>query len=248
LSLEDCLKRSFCQKQRVPDREGVTLVELLLSLALFVLVAGSLFSVFSSGMHISQRSEEVGRAYQEVHLFLDVLTVDLENMVSFSDPSAFSGRLFQGSGNGLSFYIATPDGLKYVRYAFSMMAKDWIHTTRIGRREKKNTAVDLSQQESAAFSLLVREERIVGQAAAKDPSRTEGEEILSSLLRQEDVRFYYGYRDVSTGMILWTSSWDRPDLPVGVRVEMQLKMSEGKDDVVPLRRDILVPVGAWGPA
>ncbi len=69
------------------NNHAFTLIELLLGLSIFALIALSVYSVFWGGMRMTRKAKHLNPIYREMRLALDLLSVELENMV----PYDFSG-------------------------------------------------------------------------------------------------------------------------------------------------------------
>ena len=76
---------------------GFTLVELLLAMTLFSIIAVTIYSTFRSGITAWRKVEEVSSTYKDLRLVLDRISVELRNS---QDMGIFD---FEGTGDKLTF-------------------------------------------------------------------------------------------------------------------------------------------------
>src|SRR5262250_295195 len=83
-----------------PQR-GFTLVELLVALGIFLLIAGAAFTLLSNSQQRYQTESQVLTSFQEARLGLDQMVRDI-NDAGFPPPS----YLASGNGGNLNDYLA----------------------------------------------------------------------------------------------------------------------------------------------
>ncbi len=100
-----------------------TLVELLLALIIFSIVALSLYGMFTNGIKVEAKAKYIHETYQEAYMAFDLLERELSNAIKydfsgFSDPySKYSTQTaFIGQSNKLTFLLPTAQGIDRVHY------------------------------------------------------------------------------------------------------------------------------------
>ncbi|VAW18015.1 hypothetical protein MNBD_BACTEROID05-139, partial [hydrothermal vent metagenome] len=136
--------------------KAFTLIELLLGLSIFSLIALTVFSVFSSGVRLSHRSELSNKVYREITWSLDLLSLELENMIGFDFSNADSQKqAFRGGEDKIEFIVMTEGGMKRVKYYLKDPQEDQIYATLVGKTYKANQRVDLRKKELEKISYFV---------------------------------------------------------------------------------------------
>lgn len=91
---------------------GFTLVELLISLSIFSVIALSLYSVFTTGMFSYRRIKENLSVYQTARKIFNRISSDLKNSFAFSTEEA----KFQGKDNEMTFLTLVSGSFSSVYY------------------------------------------------------------------------------------------------------------------------------------
>ena len=116
-----------------------TLIELLLGLSIFSVVSLCLYASFSTGIHLSRRSEKNNKIYREIRWALEQMSLDLENAVFYDFSNSYPGKLsFIGEDEKISFLLPSDEGLKVVSYYHMKPSESKIHQTLIGKTYSKN--------------------------------------------------------------------------------------------------------------
>src|SRR3989338_7576018 len=63
---------------------GFTIIELLIALSIFAVIAVTLYSTFFAGISVWKRSEDKSGTYQDIRVVFDDIARDLKNMVYFT--------------------------------------------------------------------------------------------------------------------------------------------------------------------
>ena len=140
--------------------ESFSLIEMLVGLGIFSVIALSLYSTFSSGFQIDRRSEDINGVYREARLAFDMIAQDLERAVwydfSNSDPQKKS---FLGDKDKISFIVPAGSGLKTVSYFLQALDFGSVYMTLVGNRSVGNTPTTFVSQEKIELASFVREEK-----------------------------------------------------------------------------------------
>ncbi len=219
--------------------QGLTLVELLLGLSIFSVMAVSLYLVFQNGIMISRRAQRYSVLDGEMFFSMELMARDLENMVSYTDRAAGQGSL-KGNGEEISMIVAERSGLKEVRYflappeksVMGVLLEDGRRNPEIGTRPRP--------------MLLVRE--VSDFPCQKRPCKddTTVQEIISAHVAQGGLKFMYasaGADDSGDGL-RWEPQWDLPPAPLGVELLVDF-FDPGDGMVYTMRKKVLVPSGIF---
>lgn len=94
------------------EGRGFTLIELLISLAIFSVIAVSLYSVFNTGLFSYRRIRESLSVYQTARKVFNRINLDLKNCFAFCDDEA----KFQGKDNEIAFLTLVAGSFSSVSY------------------------------------------------------------------------------------------------------------------------------------
>ncbi|MBI3011075.1 MAG: hypothetical protein HYY58_01090 [Candidatus Omnitrophica bacterium] len=169
---------------------GLTLVELLVTLALLAAVIGTVAATFAGGVRVWERLEARGTRDQWVQVALEQLRHDLHNL------RAFEPIGFEGSYDEFAFPALVPvdvegapshDEVGRLGYFF-----DQIHQRLCRSRHSYRT---------------LRGHRV------KDACDT----VLAEVDR---LRVRYGALDPDTNVLTWSESWSSAEIPLAVKIEV----------------------------
>lgn len=174
-------------------QQGFTLIELVVGLAIYAVIALAVYSAFASGVGAWRKAREFSSTYQTARVVLDDLARELTNAVTLSRAD------FVGEPQRLSFLT-----VRRHREPAGHPADPGI--TRVTYEVRRDRA-------AAASSLVRMEASDVG-----GPREEETELVVSPI---SGLEFLYTYRD-DTGQILpWSDGWRvRDALPLGVKVTL----------------------------
>ncbi len=224
--------------------KAFTLIELLLGLTIFSMIALIIYGTFSGGLLINERSEGQGEVTRESKISLELMAKELENMVPYDfSVSSAEETAFKGEENKISFIVPTDNGLKRISYYLLSPEQRQIKTTVMGKTYKKNVSVITKQEETSRLKYLVREEADF--KSSGNSSQDTQIEILATHVTEDGLRFSYAYiEDETSQEITWKNEWKLQDIPLSVRIEINfLKSSKGDLRVV---KDVLIPSGYFG--
>jgi prepilin-type N-terminal cleavage/methylation domain-containing protein len=172
-------------------QQGFTLIELMVSLTIFSVVALAIYSAFASGVGAWRSAREFSSTYQTARLVLDDMARELTNALTLS------GSDFVGEAQRLSFLTVRrppdvngrPADLRITRVTYEV------------RRDRA----------SATYSLA----RVEATPADGSPGE-ETELVVSPISRLE---FLYTHKDDRGQIVPWKDAWQVSDaLPLGVKI------------------------------
>ncbi len=228
---------------------GFTLIEILLGLTIFSIIAASLYGTFSSGIQLSRRSDDTNRIYREAMLIFDRLSSDLQNMQYYSFDNSYPQlAAFSGESDKITLIIATDKGLKSVSYFLRDPQNDFVYKTIVAKRASRPQAIIVNYEEKDSRELLVREEKSFVDFLQQSPESSQDREIFSSRIQEGSLKFSYVYlkKQGETTEVVWQDTWSSHYLPSGVRVTLTFTNSEKSKGPVTLTRDIFAPAGFLG--
>ncbi|MBM3251331.1 MAG: prepilin-type N-terminal cleavage/methylation domain-containing protein, partial [Candidatus Omnitrophica bacterium] len=152
--------------------KGFTLIEILIVLTIFSVVALSLYSTFFSGTSVWRRSEDLNRIYQEARWSLDTIANELRNAVILDYSNIYPDFVvFEGGSDKISFLGITDDGIKKISYFL----------------ENENSGHVLKRREIAFIDSLL------GLESEKST------EVFSDLACEGGLKFSYAYGSNDSG-------------------------------------------------
>ncbi|HQP11615.1 MAG TPA: hypothetical protein PK470_02525 [Candidatus Omnitrophota bacterium] len=245
----------FARPGRELQRQGrrrVTFLEILLALSLVSILAGSLYATYAAGLQIHKRAQKLEQWSRSAFWSFDAMARDLENMLPYHSPAESAEALddfFEGTSSGLKLLCAGEDGLIEVRYFLQEPDYGTVHKVIVGGRTAHvSTPVTIETNADGRVQCLVREERPFpsGGGEAVLPLG-EGLEILNRYVLKDSLKFFFAEtsRGAASDEVLWEPSWEKPDFPSLVRIEMTLVNPQDLEETVTLRRDVFIPAGAW---
>ncbi len=227
--------------------KAFTLIELLLGLSIFSLIALTVFSVFSSGVRLSHRSELSNKVYREITWSLDLLSLELENMIGFDFSSGDSQKqAFKGGENKIEFIVMTKSGMKRVKYYLKDPQEDSIYATLVGKTYKTNQNVDLRKKELEKVSYFVREEKDFINFLSEDIEGGETFEVLAMNVKKNSLKFLFGYENGENKKdYRFENKWDLQYLPQQVQIKL-IVFPNQNEEKVQIIRNIYIPHGTKG--
>lgn len=212
----------FRKKEKI--LRGFTLVELLIAVSIFSIIAICLYTTFSSGIHLWRRQETGFRYGHGVRLALDMVAKDLKNVIPYSHESPEEVPVpgteqempvFTGESDTVSFMTLISGDIAKVSYFFER---------------------DLEQGGVLKRTRVFQEEGF--------QEEHQKEDILVADL--DKVAFEYAYRtEEEDAQPNWLESWeDGSVVPQGVRIT--LEFSGDGDEGKILKKTVFIPAGALG--
>jgi len=206
-------------KSKVKNK-GFTLIELIIAMLIFSIVAVAIYSTFSTGLIAWRKGEESSRSYQNARLILNKMALELRNAFFYSNIK------FVGKANELYFATFLPFSsvpgidhqLQLYRVAYHL---DNNHS--LQRQEESLPEVFQGKEEKAQeFSSSVRE--------------------LSFAYGYE----YYG-EGKKEPQFIWKDEWtDKEAVPSLVRITLTLEGNSGTPEGITFVRTVYLPTGIIG--
>ena len=225
-------------------RKGFTLVEVLLGISIFSIIALTAYSVFSAGIRLNKGSQKQGQVLREIRWMLDLMQSEFENMLFYDYSSSYENKTaLSGSNNRISFVKGSSTGLKVVKYYLVPAEASNIHQVIKGNTYSKNVDILLENEVDRDSYCLIREESGFVEELAGNSSESEFEIILKNI-KENGVRFFYGYlKEKLSDEIVWEESWNKNYIASMIRVEVALATDKDEAKGVVLTKDIFIPTG-----
>ena len=225
--------------------QAFTLIELLLGLAIFSIIALCVYSTFAGGIQLNLRSEQQNEIYREARWSQWLLVKDLENAVPYDFSMSYPDKFaFHGEKNEITLVLSAEDGLRVVRYYLMEPQRDEIHKVVVGETHAKNVAVVTERREALPEYYLMREEKpLIAYLRGASDANTE-REIIGTHIKENGLRFSYGYSFLEQPEdYIWQNQWRYNKIPSHVRLEMDFLPAQPDQEAITLTRDIFIPHG-----
>ena len=178
--------------------QGFTLIEILVSLSIFSIIALAVYASFAGGIGAWKKAQEFSSVYQTSRLLLQDMARELKNTVPIT------GIQFEGGPGKISFVTATQN-------PFSKLDAP-ITSHGLSR-------VSYELRRGRSYSQL-------GLYRRKNPDlKTPGEaqRIVDSI---EKMEFHYTYKTEAGEMQPWSGVWEMTDqIPYGVKIDLTMSGS-----------------------
>jgi prepilin-type N-terminal cleavage/methylation domain-containing protein len=197
---------------------GFTLIEILIAITIFSVVALSLYSTFFSAIAVWRRSEALNRVYQEARWSLEVIANELHNAIVLDYTDRYPDfTAFEGSSDKISFLSLSDSGIKQISYLL----------------ENENSEYSLKRQETAFTDAL------------QNYSKEQLIETFTNLACEGGLKFSYAYSAVdSEDDVVWQDNWqDDQNLPKGIKIELALRNPSSPDAKITFNKTIFIPCG-----
>lgn len=234
---------------KTKQTSAFTVIEMLIALGIFSVIALGLYSVFWNAVQINQRSKILNNIYREARWSTERLVKDLENSVIYNFGSGYpKEKTFASEEDKITFIISGKEGLKVVQYYLDTSNFGNIFKTEVGETVSKMKTVKIGNQNTENTSFLIRQEQSIIDYLQFNPEDNSEKEVLSIHFKNKGLKFWFAYRERNegAGKIVWNEEWNENYPPYGVRTEMTFFTGlKGEEEIV-LTRDIFIPAGDWG--
>lgn len=199
-----------------------TLIELLIALSIFAVVAIALYSAFSAGIAVWRRSSEGRDAYQDVKFIFDDMTKDLKNALYLSKGEE-SIYAFSGTTSEIIFMAledtSSEEGpqKEIVKLAYKY-------------DEGQNELIRLRADISNGFDIEKGER-----------------EVLFSNVEEFELEYCYDSGD-EDNPYLWKDEWLEGDvgIPRGIRITLLGKAGRRGEEMPKFIKTVFIPTGILG--
>ncbi len=174
---------------------GFTLIELMVSLAIFSIISLAVYATFASGIGAWRRARGFSSVYQTARLLLSDIAHELKNAVMIS------GSEFVGAPQKISFLV-----LRQSPYM----------TGRPGNHAITRVTYEVRRASSGYYSLVRLE------ASDIENPKEQGEpELMAGAISNLD--FQYTYKNSEGEIQPWKDLWDVDDaIPLGVKISLMI--------------------------
>ncbi len=230
--------------QKIKNKKGFTILEILLSLCIVGIISATIYSTFWGGIRLSERAQLNGGILRDVRLSFELLKKDLENMVVYDFSNSYPDRFsLTGTESELTCIIPTPQGLKAVHYVLAKRQEGKVHTVVVGERYKKNVTVTEQTTASLKTDFLIREEIPFAEYLSQQGQNIKSE-LISDHVKENGIQFSYGYyADKNASDLSWVNEWKYRDLPAEVKVHLDFVSKDKEAQIVSFAKDIFIPTG-----
>lgn len=226
-------------------QNGFTLIEVLLGISIFSIIAMAVYGTFSGGIRVSHHAGIKNQIYREARWTFDLMARELENMVPYDFSNSYTDRTaFMGSSDEIKFILPTGDGLKVITYA--LLEPEWgsVHQVIIGRTYQKNVDIISDSGAEEEIDFLVRREMDFADYLAGNTDQKE--EIISSHVQRGSLEFQFGYYNQETNERFWEDTWQNNYIPSNILIKINFVSDSDNSEVIKLQRKVLVSSGFWG--
>jgi len=207
----------------VCDKKAFTLIELLIAVSIFAVVAVALYSTFYAGVSIWRRSSEGGDIHQQIKYALDDVTRELRNAVYITSDEE-------------SIYVFSA---RYDEISFVSSEGSYTEGDAMPLRELVKIKYEFDDKEGQLIRMRA------GKPLGFDIEKAEKEVVLGGI---EGFKLNYCH---SSGEkfepYLWEEEWEDGEsrIPRGVRLIMTVRAGESREPIE-LTKTIFIPTGILG--
>lgn len=224
---------------------GFSLIELLLGVSLFSVVALCAYGTFWGGVKLSRYAQDADTASREIRWAFDLISLELENAVFYDFSGSYPQRSsFEGKEDKVTFILAGENGLKAVSYSLAAPEDGAVHKIIVTQRHARNRDVTIRNKRFERAHYLVREEMDFADYLDETFTVSPSVEIIAARIQESGLRFSYGY--AGEDGLIWKDEWPLGLIPQAVRVEMDALPATEQQSPLRLFRDIFIPHGVLG--
>ena len=209
------------------SKHGLTLIELLLAVTIFSIVASIIYSSFRLGIVSWRRTEANLSRYQKIRHALNLFTEDLTNAFMYE------AIPFKGEGKSIEF-------------------AGFIKDIDTKQRTIGRICYNFSTGETAGASgSLIRQQQEYWQIQTEEDEEAEqvsvaGEELLSDVM-DFNINYCYAVLEEETEQLQWSPEWiSEESIPAGVKLELVLKDDAAPEGKRMFAKRVYIPVGEIG--
>jgi prepilin-type N-terminal cleavage/methylation domain-containing protein len=236
------------KNNKILNKKAFTMLELLLGLLIFSIVATTAYMTFATGMRLSHRSEVMNKVYRDARTSLDIIEQELENMLPYDFSVSYPDKqAFLGEENKITFLYSTKGEVKRVSYYLLLGDDSLVTQIHIASRTKKNKEIILNNGVSSRRVLLVREETAFSDYLSNTKKGDVQIEVISTDVAEGGLRFSYGFVEGELGDNLkWDDAWNLSFIPSNIKLEIDFLSRDEDPEKIKLKKSILIPHGFVG--
>ncbi|MBF0384387.1 MAG: prepilin-type N-terminal cleavage/methylation domain-containing protein [Candidatus Omnitrophica bacterium] len=230
------------------NNKSFTMIELLLALSIFAVIASGVYSIFWSGLKLSHRAQLKTSVYKEARLAINLMTRELENMLYYDFGEKYPNKAsFFGTESSISFLTESDEGLKAVSYYLVSPSDGTAHTVIIGDIYKKNVAFEIKDEKLERLNFLVREEKLFVDYLNNAEGQSGSLEVVSANVKEGGLKFSYGYSAGGDNTsIVRKGTWKGKYIPSDVRMEIDFINRLDPKRSMNIKRGVLISTGFLG--
>ncbi|MBF0593564.1 MAG: prepilin-type N-terminal cleavage/methylation domain-containing protein [Candidatus Omnitrophica bacterium] len=228
-------------------KRGFTLIEILLGMGIFSLIALVLAGMLWGGIHLEASVRRMAHGTYEVQKAMRLMARDIENAVAIdlSKMNAMPMSL-TGTKDRLTLLTRGSQGIVQVTYRVGTIDEGVRFVTRIGRHVSSLKELNINGSSMDHGKLLLREEVSFKDLVTGTKSDTAATEVLAAGVYPDDLVFSYGAMEdpnkPGPGLV-FQENWAVTDnkLPAAVRVVFRAR------NVLTLARTVYLPTEYQSP-
>ncbi len=229
-------------------KKAFTLLELLLGLSIFSLVATGVYSTYFVGIRLSERAQSQNMVISEINWSLQALSHELESMTFYNFEKSYEDKqAFLGKDDEVAFLLKKDNELYRVRYYLDSSEYGSVVTTEIGKTYTKNVKVENKDVGQERTYNLMREQTLFRDFLSGGSSGAVQKEIISSHVKSQGLSLSYGYfQSKDDEDIIFKDQWGQSGIPMHVKLEVEFNWGQKDVNNTVLQKDILIPHGMYG--
>ncbi|MCB9757583.1 MAG: prepilin-type N-terminal cleavage/methylation domain-containing protein [Candidatus Omnitrophica bacterium] len=223
------------------NRQGFTLIEVLISVMIIAFMAGSLYATFAAGLKLERRARQSFQDIGETRLIIEQLTRDFGRVVYYDFTGSFADKKsFAVDETHLTFVIDDAGQLRWIRY--SLVREDFgkVKTTQLGITSSRNVAVSTVSSTEDHLLTLVREENDFSPALSLTDDFQE-REVLTKRVVDKGWNLSFASTLESQPKMEWQTDWANDYMPAAVRMSLSIQSASG--EIKKIVRDFILPAG-----
>lgn len=235
---------------KMKNRQGFTLMEMILVMSITVFVLVTVYSTFYSGMKFNSRAQNESLVFRQARWALKGLERELENMVAYDFSGSYEDKFaFKGADDEITFLTNVQGNIRVVTYMLMPAQDVKIHQVLVDRSASDQARTVVAQTRSAqAVEYLVRKERSLLDYLSGDLPEHINVEIVSKNVKADGLKFSFAFFQVEGGtQEVKQGTWALNQIPLSVSVDIQFVAHNPKgEEIVAFHKDFLLPHGVIG--
>ena len=221
-------------------RVGFTLVELLVAVTIFSIIAAALYSGLNAGIRVWRRSENNIKLHQTMRLALDGMAGELRNSVNFNETADSQDEGESETEPEEEFEIVEKQDLVFsgakTEISFVSLITRFLDDEQIFRKELAKLTYSVNSKSELMRKIAFQSE---GFKAVDSPD----EMIVEGV---SELRFEYSYKPYEEeDEAVWKEDWrGQENVPMGVKIYLLVKPEN--DAPAEFLKTVFIPHGILG--